>query len=128
MTHRDTHTAAQLPKKRLRFGSYILDLDRGCLLLDGSEIALRPKTFAVLHYLVENAGRLVSKNELFASVWPNLAVTDDANQAAAPARARRIPLARIRRSRSGYLIPSCTAAWANSWLSAISGFGLASRK
>ena len=29
-------------------------------------------------YLVENSGRLVSKDELFAAVWPNLAVTDDA--------------------------------------------------
>jgi len=64
--------------KRLRFDRYVLDLDRGCLLLDGNEIALRPKTFAVLRYLVENSGRLVSKDELFAAVWPNLAVTDDA--------------------------------------------------
>ncbi len=46
--------------------------------LNGNEIALRPKTFAVLHYLIENSGRLVSKDELFAAVWPNLAVTDDA--------------------------------------------------
>ena len=64
--------------KRLQFDRYVLDLDRGCLLLDGSEIALRPKTFAVLHYLAENCGRLVSKEELFAAVWPNLVVTDDA--------------------------------------------------
>lgn len=62
---------------RLQFGRYILDLDRGCLLLDGTEIALRPKTFAVLEYLVRNTGRLVAKDELFAAVWPNLAVTDD---------------------------------------------------
>lgn len=68
----------QTPAKRLRFDRYILDLDRGSLLLDGNEIALRPKTFAVLHCLVENSGRLVSKDDLFAAVWPNLAVTDDA--------------------------------------------------
>src|SRR5215475_9588211 len=64
--------------KQLHFDRYVLDLDRGCLLLDGNEIVLRPKTFAVLRHLVENAGRLVSKDELFAAVWPNLAVTDDA--------------------------------------------------
>jgi TolB-like protein/DNA-binding winged helix-turn-helix (wHTH) protein/cytochrome c-type biogenesis protein CcmH/NrfG len=64
--------------KRLRFDCYVLDLDRGCLLLDGSDIPLRPKTFAVLRYLVENPVRLVSKDELFAAVWPNLAITDDA--------------------------------------------------
>jgi TolB-like protein/DNA-binding winged helix-turn-helix (wHTH) protein len=64
--------------KRLQFGRYVLDLDRGCLFLDEAEIALRPKTFAVLRYLLENPGRLVSKDELFAAVWPNLTVTDDA--------------------------------------------------
>ena len=64
--------------KRLQFERYVLDLDRGCLLRDDSEIALRPKTFATLCYLVENGGRLVSKDELFAAVWPNVSVTDDA--------------------------------------------------
>lgn len=63
--------------KRLRFDRYVLDLDRGCLLLDGAEITLRPKTFAVLQHLVESSGRLVSKDELFDTVWPNLAITDD---------------------------------------------------
>ena len=67
----------QMPAMRLRFDPYILDSDRGCLLLDGSEVKLRPKTFAVLQYLVENSKRLVSKDELFATVWPNLATTDD---------------------------------------------------
>jgi len=78
MTDRDADPSAQMRARRLRFDRYVLDLDRGCLLLDGNEIALRPKTFAVLHCLVENSGRLVSKDELFAEVWPNLAITDDA--------------------------------------------------
>ena len=77
MTANDTDSPGQIAAKRLRFDRYVLDLDRGCLLLDGSEIVLRPKTFAVLLYLVENSGRLVSKDDLFAAVWPNLAVTDD---------------------------------------------------
>ena len=50
MTHGDTDSAAQLRTKRLRFGSYILDVNRGCLLLDGSEIAPRPKTFAAARF------------------------------------------------------------------------------
>jgi len=62
---------------RLRFDRYVLDLDRGCLLREGREIALRPKTFAVLRHLAGNPGRLVSKEELFAAVWPRLVVTDD---------------------------------------------------
>ena len=68
----------EIRARRLRFERYVLDLDRGSLVLDGNEIALRPKTFAVLLFLVENSSRLVSKEELFAAAWPNVAVTDDA--------------------------------------------------
>jgi DNA-binding winged helix-turn-helix (wHTH) protein len=64
--------------KQLRFDRYVLDLDRGCLLLEGKEIALRPKTFAVLLCLTQNPHRLVSKEELVAAVWPHVVVTDDA--------------------------------------------------
>lgn len=78
MTIRNADPLAEMQAKRLQFGRYVLDLDRGCLFLDGTEIALRPKTFAVLCHLLENSGRLVSKGELFDAVWPNLTVTDDA--------------------------------------------------
>jgi len=78
MTTRNTERPAQSRARRLRFDRYILDLDRGCLILDGNELALRPKTFAVLQFLAENAGRLVSKEEIIATVWPNLVITDDA--------------------------------------------------
>jgi hypothetical protein len=44
------------------------------------------------------------------------------------AAARCMPSATIRCSSSGYEMPSCRAAVANSWLSAISGLGFASRK
>jgi adenylate cyclase len=73
----DANTLSPTRTRRLRFDRYVLDLDRGCLLFDGSEIALRPKTFAVLLYLVENPGRLIAKEDIFAAVWPNLAITDD---------------------------------------------------
>jgi len=78
MTTGDVEPQAPKRARRLQFGRHVLDLDRGCLLLGGDEIALRPKTFAVLCHLVDNPGRLVSKDELFAAVWPNLTVTDDA--------------------------------------------------
>src|SRR5262249_10994743 len=75
---RDADPQGQTGSKRLRFDPYVLDLGRGSLLLHGNEVVLRPKTFAVLRHLAENSGRLVTKDELFAAVWPNLAVTDDA--------------------------------------------------
>jgi adenylate cyclase len=77
MSIRNAEPLAETRAKQLRFDRYVLDLDRGCLLREGSELVLRPKTFAVLCHLVENSGRLVSKDELFAAVWPNLAITDD---------------------------------------------------
>jgi TolB-like protein/DNA-binding winged helix-turn-helix (wHTH) protein/cytochrome c-type biogenesis protein CcmH/NrfG len=78
MTIPDAETLTPRQPKRLRFDRYVLDLGRGSLLLEGNEIALRPKTFAVLRHLVGNSGRLVPKEELFAAVWPDLVVTDDA--------------------------------------------------
>ena len=35
------------------------------------------QTFDVLCYLVESAGRLVSKSELYQAIWPNVVVSDD---------------------------------------------------
>jgi DNA-binding winged helix-turn-helix (wHTH) protein len=63
--------------KLLQFDRFALDLTRGRLRTGDQEIALRPKAFEVLRHLVTNAGRLVSKRELFDVVWPNVAVTDD---------------------------------------------------
>jgi DNA-binding winged helix-turn-helix (wHTH) protein/rhodanese-related sulfurtransferase len=62
---------------RVRFDRYVLDDQRGCLLAGDEEITLRPKTFEFLRYLASNPGRLVSKDELLAALWPNVVVTDD---------------------------------------------------
>jgi len=61
----------------LRFDRFVLDLARGCLRAGDQDIDLRPKTFEVLCYLAERAGRIVSKQELFEAVWPNVSVCDD---------------------------------------------------
>jgi class 3 adenylate cyclase len=39
-------------------------------------LALKPKSFAVLHYLVANAGRLVTKREFLDAVWGDVHVGD----------------------------------------------------
>jgi DNA-binding winged helix-turn-helix (wHTH) protein/tetratricopeptide (TPR) repeat protein len=41
------------------------------------QIKLRPKSFEVLKYLVENSGRLISKDELISAIWVDASVTDD---------------------------------------------------
>jgi DNA-binding winged helix-turn-helix (wHTH) protein/TolB-like protein len=59
------------------FDEFTLDVTRGCLLRGQEEIKLRPKSFEALKYLVENNGRLISKDELIHAVWVDTAVTDD---------------------------------------------------
>jgi TolB-like protein len=61
----------------LRFDRFALDLTRGRLRSGEQDIDLQPKSFTVLCYLAENAGRLVPKQELHDAVWPNVVVSDD---------------------------------------------------
>ena len=57
------------------FEGFTLDLRRGCLREVDREIELRPKSFAMLRHFVENAGRLISKDELAKAIWPNVVVS-----------------------------------------------------
>jgi predicted ATPase/DNA-binding winged helix-turn-helix (wHTH) protein len=52
------------------FQSFGLDTSNQCLWRNGTQIALSPKPFAVLRYLVENPGRLVTHDELLDALWP----------------------------------------------------------
>jgi DNA-binding winged helix-turn-helix (wHTH) protein/TolB-like protein len=62
----------------LHVGNFTLDLKRQQLLRDGVVVVeLRPKSFDVLRYLAANRGRVVSKDEMFAAVWPDVTVSDD---------------------------------------------------
>jgi DNA-binding winged helix-turn-helix (wHTH) protein len=63
--------------RQYRFGDYQLDLDGGFLRRGDEEVTLRAKSFAVLTYLVERRGRLVTKTELIEAVWRDAAVTDN---------------------------------------------------
>jgi DNA-binding winged helix-turn-helix (wHTH) protein len=61
-----------------QFDDYVLDVARGCLRTADREVELRPKSFEVLRCLVENSSRLVTKDELIKTVWPNVVVSDEA--------------------------------------------------
>ncbi|WP_027526727.1 winged helix-turn-helix domain-containing tetratricopeptide repeat protein [Bradyrhizobium sp. Ec3.3] len=63
--------------ERYLIGDATLDLSQGCLRRNGADVALRPKSFALLHYLVTHAGRLVTKDELLSKIWPGVIVTED---------------------------------------------------
>jgi pimeloyl-ACP methyl ester carboxylesterase len=44
---------------------------------DGQEVKLRPRAFLLLCHLVENRGRLVSKEEILRTLWPKTFASDD---------------------------------------------------
>ena len=66
-----------MPSERtLVFGPFRLDKTERRLLRGDEPLALRPKTFDVLAFLAERAGRLVTKRELLDGVWPETFVSD----------------------------------------------------
>jgi len=60
-----------------RFGDYVLDLQRHTLSRGGSEVHLGERALEVLRLLVENAGCVVTRNELIDAVWRDVIVSDD---------------------------------------------------
>jgi DNA-binding winged helix-turn-helix (wHTH) protein len=69
--------SVESPREQYSFGEFTLDLERGMLRRGGEEVALRPKSFEALTYLVEHHGRMVSKSMLIESVWPDATVGDN---------------------------------------------------
>src|ERR1700752_600734 len=61
----------------LQFDGYTLDVARNVLRSADREVALRRKSFELLRYLVENADRLVTKEELLRAIWPDVAASDE---------------------------------------------------
>src|SRR5262245_56685053 len=58
------------------FGPFRLEAQERLLLRDGATISLTPKAFDLLLALVERHGRLVDKEELFETVWPDTIVEE----------------------------------------------------
>jgi DNA-binding winged helix-turn-helix (wHTH) protein len=58
------------------FGPFLLDPIRRSLTRRGIPVALKPKPFDALCYLVENPGRVVSKDELLSALWPGRVVEE----------------------------------------------------
>jgi DNA-binding winged helix-turn-helix (wHTH) protein/predicted esterase len=71
-------TAAPAASHLVAFDEYEVDTRCFELRRDGEAVALEPQVFEVLAYLVRNADRVVSKDELFDSVWPERYVTEAA--------------------------------------------------
>lgn len=70
--------ASATARPQVRLPHCIVDLAADELrTADGRYVDLRPRSFAVLRLLAEQAGHLVTKDELIAKVWDDVAVTED---------------------------------------------------
>ena len=53
------------------FDEFRLDTQNRVLRRGGTTVPITPKAFDVLLLLIQNAGRIVTKDELMEAVWPN---------------------------------------------------------
>jgi adenylate cyclase len=61
-----------------RFGPFVVEASSYRLTRDGRDVPLSPKIIDLLLYLAARPSVLVTKDELFTALWPDVAVTDNA--------------------------------------------------
>lgn len=65
------HTLQGHDPASYQFGPFVLDTLQHALLKKGKTVALTPKTYDTLLVLVQNSGRMLSKEELMHTLWPD---------------------------------------------------------
>lgn len=55
--------------QQIRFGEFELDPRRRRLSREGKTVSLNPKAFDLLVFLVQNGGRVISKDEILSDIW-----------------------------------------------------------
>jgi two-component system response regulator RegX3 len=65
------------PVSSLSSGGLTLDTDGRTATLNGKRIELKTMESKLLHYLMKNQGRVISKEELFRNVWGDSVTTDN---------------------------------------------------
>jgi DNA-binding winged helix-turn-helix (wHTH) protein len=63
---------------RYTFGDYTLDTQQYTLYHAGIPLKLQPKVFDLLDYLIQHRDRVVTRQELFDTLWPAQFVSEDA--------------------------------------------------
>lgn len=69
-------TSSAICIKAYRFGAFRFLTSGRILERDGRRIRVTPKVADMLHVFLENAGHLVTKEQLLEQVWPNLFIVD----------------------------------------------------
>lgn len=65
-----------MTSRRIGFGSFTLDMERGSLLREGRPVAVSSKGMLLLHALVKSAGVPVGKARLMEAAWPGMAIEE----------------------------------------------------
>lgn len=61
-----------------RFGRVELDLARGCVRIEGIDVAATPLPMKLLALLCARGGELLTRDQIFEGLWPRQQVSDDA--------------------------------------------------
>ena len=92
----------------LSFGRYRLE-PRGGLMSGAREVRLTPKALALLSFLAERPGEVVTKEELFGAVWPDTTVGDaragDVHPGTSEGASRQCPAASLYRDAAPARLP-----------------------
>jgi phosphate:Na+ symporter len=67
---------ARLGKHILSYNGLSLNLDKKTATIDGEQISLTPTEYALLHQLLSNRGKVLSRQYLMDTVWAGVVVTD----------------------------------------------------
>jgi two-component system response regulator RegX3 len=65
------------PEERLEASEVVLDVGRHEVLVRGCPVSLSPKEFALLHVLMANRGRVLTRDRLLSRVWQEENYVDD---------------------------------------------------
>ncbi len=68
--------ASESSQSMYEFGPFRIDFDRYLLLRDGKPVALSPKVFETLVFLVEHRGTAVRKDDIMRRIWPDTFVEE----------------------------------------------------
>ena len=67
---------ARLGKHLLTYNGLQLNIDKKTTTVDGSTVNLTPTEFALLHQLLANRGKVLSRQQLMDTIWGGVVVTD----------------------------------------------------
>lgn len=61
---------------RYRFSNCVLDIEKHSLVRDGEQVPTEPQVFDLLHLLAQNAGNLVTRDQLIREIWGGRTVSE----------------------------------------------------